>query len=318
MSSVAGLVQLDGRYARGIVEAPAVVVADPLARTGGRLAAYIALTKPRIIELLLITTVPAMVLAAGGWPGWALVANTLVGGSLSAGGANAINNWFDRDIDGLMRRTRRRPLPRRRVEPGHALRFGSALGVGGFVWLWATTNLLAASLSTAALLFYVFVYTAGLKRRTVHNIVIGGAAGAAPTLVGWAAVAGELGLAAWLLFAVVFYWTPPHFWALALRYEDDYAMAGVPMLPVIKGVEATTRSMLVYSGTMTIISLMLVPVASMGWVYLLSAVVLGGWFMGETLRVRLDPSRAMKLFTTSTVYLSLLFASVVVDVFVRL
>ncbi|CAN5777208.1 heme o synthase [soil metagenome] len=298
------------------MEAPAVVIDDPVARTGGRLAAYVALSKPRIIELLLITTVPAMVLAAGGWPGWALVANTLIGGSLSAGGANAINNWFDRDIDAVMRRTRRRPLPRHRVEPADALRFGIVLGVGGFAWLAATTNLPAAVLSTAALLFYVFVYTVGLKRRTVHNIVIGGAAGAAPTLVGWAAVTGDLGLAAWLLFAVVFYWTPPHFWALALRYQDDYASAGVPMLPVVRGVDATTRSMLVYSGTMSIISLMLVPVADMGWVYLIAAVGLGGWFMWETFRVRLDPTRAMKLFTTSTVYLSLLFAAVVVDVLV--
>lgn len=281
------------------------------------MGAYVALTKPRIIELLLITTVPAMVLAAGGWPGWWLVINTLVGGTLSAGGANALNNWFDRDIDEIMRRTRRRPLPRHSIEPANALRFGILLGLAGFVWLWVFANLLAALIATAALLFYVFVYTAGLKRRTVQNIVIGGAAGAAPALVGWAAVRGDVGLAAWILFAIVFYWTPPHFWALALRYEEDYAAAGVPMLPVVKGVEATTRSMLTYSGTMVLISLMLVPVANMGWVYLVAAVATGGWFLWETFRVRLDPSRAMKLFTASTVYLSLVFASVVVDVLVR-
>jgi protoheme IX farnesyltransferase len=293
------------------------VVAEPAVRDGSVMAAYLALTKPRIIELLLITTVPSMVLAAGGWPGWWLVINTLLGGTLSAGGANALNNWFDRDIDEVMRRTRRRPLPRHRIEPVAALRFGVALGVAGFVWLWVFTTLLAAVISTAALLFYVIVYTAGLKRRTVQNIVIGGAAGAAPALVGWAAVRDEVGLAAWILFAVVFYWTPPHFWALAIRYQDDYAAAGVPMLPVVRGVEATTRSMLTYSGTMVLISLMLVPVAGMGWVYLLAAAGTGAWFLWETFRVRLDPSRAMKLFTASTVYLSLVFAAVIVDVLVR-
>jgi protoheme IX farnesyltransferase len=293
------------------------VVAEPAVRDGSVMAAYLALTKPRIIELLLITTVPSMVLAAGGWPGWWLVINTLLGGTLSAGGANALNNWFDRDIDEVMRRTRRRPLPRHRIEPVAALRFGVALGVAGFVWLWVFTTLLAAVISTAALLFYVIVYTAGLKRRTVQNIVIGGAAGAAPALVGWAAVRDEVGLAAWILFAVVFYWTPPHFWALAIRYQDDYAAAGVPMLPVVRGVEATTRSMLTYSGTMVLISLMLVPVAGLGWVYLLAAAGTGAWFLWETFRVRLDPSRAMKLFTASTVYLSLVFAAVIVDVLVR-
>lgn len=280
------------------------------------MTAYIALTKPRIIELLLITTVPAMVLAAGAWPGWGLVVATLIGGTLSAGGANAINNWLDRDIDQVMRRTRRRPLPRNRVEPEGALRFGLVLGIAGFLWLWLFTNLVAAAIATGALLFYVFVYTAGLKRRTVQNIVIGGAAGAAPALVGWAAVRGDLALPAWILFAVVFYWTPPHFWALALRYTDDYARAGVPMLPVVKGVEATTRAMLIYSGTMVLMSLMLVPVAAMGWVYLVVAIATGGWFMWETWQVRRVPSRAMKLFTASTVYLALLFAAVVVDVLV--
>lgn len=278
---------------------------------------FVALTKPRIIELLLITTVPAMVLAAGGWPGWWPVVATLVGGSLSAGGANALNNWFDRDIDEVMRRTRRRPLPDNQVSPEAALLFGSSLGVAGFAWLWVFTTPLAAVISTLALLFYVFVYTIGLKRRTVQNIVIGGAAGAAPALVGWAAVRGDLSLGAWILFAVVFYWTPPHFWALAIRYEDDYAAAGVPMLPVVRGADATTRSMLLYSGTMVLISLMLVPVADMGWVYLMTAIGTGGWFLWETIRVRLDQARAMKLFTVSTVYLSVLFASVVVDVLVR-
>lgn len=281
------------------------------------LSAYVALTKPRIIELLLITTLPAMVLAADGWPGWWLVLATLAGGSLSAGGANAINNWFDRDIDEVMHRTRRRPLPRHEVEPGAALRFGVVLGVAGFVWLWMFANLLAALLATFALLFYVFVYTIALKRRTSQNIVIGGAAGAVPVLVGWAAVTGELALPAWILFALVFYWTPPHFWALALRYTDDYATAGVPMLPVVRGKEATLRSMLLYTGTLVLISLMLVPVAGMGWVYLLVAVGAGAWFLWETWRVRADAGRAMKAFLASNLYLAILFGSIVLDVLVR-
>jgi protoheme IX farnesyltransferase len=297
------------------VEAPVVVV-DPVVRRGV-VSSYLALTKPRIIELLLITTVPSMVLAAGGWPGWWPVVATLVGGSLSAGGANAINNWFDRDIDEIMRRTRRRPLPRHRITPEAALVFGIGLGVAGFVWLWAFTNLLAAVLSTAALLFYVFVYTMGLKRRSSQNIVIGGAAGAVPALVGWAVVTGELALPAWILFALVFYWTPPHFWALALRYRDDYEAAGVPMLPVVKGVEATVNSILMYSGTMVLVSLMLVPAAGMGWAYLAAAVAAGAWFMWGAWRVRVDPSRAMRLFTDSTVYLTIVFGAVVLDVFLR-
>jgi protoheme IX farnesyltransferase len=298
------------------VDSPSVVIAEPSIRRGV-IPAYFALTKPRIIELLLITTVPAMVLAAGGWPGWWPVLATLIGGSLSAGGANAINNWFDRDIDEVMRRTRRRPLPRHEIEPVAALRFGIVLGAAGFVWLWAFTNLLAAALSTAALLFYVLVYTIGLKRRTAQNIVIGGAAGAVPPLVGWAAITGELGLPAWVLFALVFYWTPPHFWALALRFEDDYAKAGVPMLPVVRGTKQTIQSILLYSVTMVLLSLLLVPVGRMGWIYLVAAIASGGWFLWSAWRVSREPARAMKLFTDSTVYLAVLFAAVAVDVFVR-
>ena len=279
-----------------------------------RVAAYVALTKPRIIELLLITTVPAMVLAADGWPGTWLVVATLIGGSLSAGGANALNSYVDRDIDEVMKRTHRRPLAQHEVTPQHALVFGILLGFAGFAWLWATTNLLAASLSTAALLFYVFVYTIALKRTTVQNIVIGGAAGAAPTIVGWAAVTGTVSVPAWVLFFVVFYWTPPHFWALAVRYKDDYAKAGVPMLPAVAGVEATTRRMLLYTGLMVGVSLMLVPLAGMSWIYLGAALGLGGWFLWDTWRVYRNPERAMKLFTTSTVYLSALFAAVMLDV----
>lgn len=289
-----------------------LIDATPGART--RVGAYVALTKPRIIELLLITTVPSMVLAAGYWPGTWLVVATLIGGSLSAGGANALNMYYDRDIDEVMRRTRARPLARHEVPPRNALVFGAALGVAGFLWLWAFTTLLAALLATAALLFYVFVYTRRLKRSTVQNIVIGGAAGAAPTLVGWAAVTGSVGVAAWVLFVIVFYWTPPHFWALALRYKDDYAAAGVPMLPVVAGVEATTRRMLLYTGLMVGVSLLLVPLGGMSWIYLVASLVLGAWFLWDTWGVVARPEQAMRLFTTSTVYLSALFASVMLDV----
>ena len=282
-----------------------------------RVAVYFALTKPRIIELLLITAVPSMVLAAGRWPGTWLVMATLIGGSLSAGGANALNNYVDRDIDQIMRRTRSRPLARHEVTPANALVFGVILGIGGFVWLWVTTNLIAAVVSTTALLFYVFVYTMSLKRTSSQNIVIGGAAGAAPALVGWAAVTGMLDLPAWVLFLVVFYWTPPHFWALAIRYKDDYERAGVPMLPVVAGVEATTRKMLLYTALMVAVSFLLVPVAGMRWIYLVGAIGLGAWFLWDTWRVYRRPEEAMRLFTTSTVYLSALFASVMLDVLVR-
>ena len=197
------------------------------------LAVYVQLTKPRIIELLLIATVPSMIAAAGGWPGLWLVAATLIGGTLSAAGANTINSVADRDIDRIMRRTRSRPLPSGRVEPGSALLFGASLGASGFLFLWATTNLLAAVLSSSALLFYVFVYTLFLKRTSVQNIVVGGAAGGVPALVGWAAVTDSLAAPAWVMFAIIFLWTPPHFWALSLRYQDDYRSAGVPMLPVV-------------------------------------------------------------------------------------
>ncbi len=291
---------------------PAAVDASPGTRT--RVGAYVALTKPRIIELLLITTLPSMVLAAGGWPGTWLVVATLIGGTLSAGGANALNMYYDRDIDEVMRRTRARPLARREVSPQHALTFGIVLGVLGYVWLWVFTTLLAGLIASAALLFYVFVYTMTLKRSSVQNIVIGGAAGAAPALVGWAAVSGTVGVPAWVLFLIVFYWTPPHFWALALRYKDDYAAAGVPMLPVVVGVEATTRRMLLYTGLMVGVSLLLVPLGGMSWIYLVAALGLGAWFLWDTWRVVRHPEQAMRLFTTSTIYLSALFAAVMLDV----
>ena len=298
----------------------AVRITDPQAVTGSRgekVRAFVGLTKPRIVELLLITTVPAMVLAAEGWPGTWLVVNTLIGGSLSAGGANAVNSYIDRDIDRVMRRTARRPLPATRVEPRHALVFGALLGAAGFGWLWVAVNLLAAGLATAALLFYVFVYSMLLKRTTVQNIVIGGAAGAVPVLVGWAAVTGSLGWAPWLMFGIVFYWTPPHFWALALRYKDDYERAGVPMLPVVAGVPATTRKIMAYSVVLAAVSLLLIPAAGMGPLYGIAAVVLGAGFVVGSWRLHRRPSAAMQLFRFSNVYLTLLFAAMAVDVFAR-
>ena len=277
------------------------------------LGAYVALTKPRIIELLLITTVPAMVLAEGGWPDTWLVIATLIGGTLSAGGANAINNYFDRDIDVVMRRTSRRPLPRDAIPASSALWFGIVLGVIGFLWLWLFVNLPAGLLATAALLFYVLVYTMALKRSTPQNIVIGGAAGAVPVLVGWAAVTGGLAPAAWLLFGIVFCWTPPHFWALAIRYKDDYASAGVPMLPVVVGEQRTTWYILGYSLLLTAVSLLLWPVAPTGALYPIAALILGALFVVEAARLIRTPERSMALFRYSTIYLAVLFAVIWVD-----
>ena len=284
---------------------------------GQVLKAWLALIKPRIIELLLITTVPAMVLAGRGWPGTGLVAATLVGGILTAGGANAINNVVDRDVDARMERTRRRPLPTAAIGPGEAFGVGLALGGIGFFWLWATTTRLAAVLAIAALGFYVLVYTMALKRSTPQNIVIGGAAGAAPALIGWAAVTGTITLEAWLLFAIVFFWTPPHFWALAIRFRADYAAAGIPMLPVVAGDESTSRQILFYAISLTGISLLLYPVAGLGAVYLAMAALLGVGFVAGAVRLLGHPGRALALFRYSNVYLALLFGAVALDVLVR-
>jgi heme o synthase len=280
-----------------------------------RLFAYIALTKPRIIELLLITTVPSMIVAARGWPAFDLVWWTLVGGTLAAGGANAINCYVDRDIDEIMPRTRKRPLPRHQVEPRNALLFGITLGIVSFFLLWATTNLLTASLAVAALLFYVFVYTIALKRWTPQNIVIGGAAGAMPALVGWAAVTGSIELPALALFGIIFYWTPPHFWALALRYERDYRAAGVPMMPVVYGREETTKHILLYSLLLLAMCLAFFSVGRMGIVYLSSAVGLNVAFVYLAVKLYRDPSPriAWALFKFSIYYLGLLFTAAAVD-----
>ena len=275
--------------------------------------AYVELTKPRIIELLLITTVPAMVVAADGWPGTWLVIATLIGGTLSAGGANAINQVIDRDIDALMRRTSGRPLPTARVGPRAALVFGIVLGVAGFGWLWATTNLLAAALSTAGLLFYVLVYSMYLKRRTTQNIVIGGAAGATPALVGWAAVTGSLALPAWIMFAIIFFWTPPHFWALSLRYRRDYRAAGVPMLPVVAGQPATLDQIFLYSLVVAGVSLLLIPAVPMGLIYVAAAVTLGLILIYGAVRLKQEPDKAMRYFGYTNVYLAGVFVAMAVD-----
>jgi protoheme IX farnesyltransferase len=277
-------------------------------------ATYLQLTKPDIIVLLLITTVPAMVLAQGGVPPLWLVLATLLGGATAAAGANAINCYVDRDIDEVMRRTRGRPLPSHRIEPVQALQFGIALVGTAFLWLAVTVNLMAAGLTVTAAAFYVVVYTMWLKRSTPQNIVIGGAAGAVPALVGWAAVTGTVGLPALVLFAIVFSWTPPHFWALALRHTDDYAAARVPMLPVLRGREATALHILLYSVLLVAVTLLLVPVAHMGVIYLTAALVLGGVLVGYALRVWRGGTRAaMALFRFSITYLGLLFAAVAVD-----
>jgi heme o synthase len=282
-------------------------------------AAYVLLTKPRIVELLLVTTVPTMFIAERGVPSPWLVAATLFGGALSAASANVINCYLDRDIDALMRRTARRPLPAHRVDPADALRFGLVLGVAGFAWLWATVNLLSAVLATAAILFYVFVYTLGLKRRSTQNIVIGGAAGAVPVLVGWAAVTGRVELPALVLFAIIFYWTPPHFWALALRYKDDYAAAGVPMLPVVRGAAETSTQILYYTVLLVTVTLLLYPAGRMGVIYLAAAVALGAAFIWRALALRRDLSgkRAIRLFSFSNQYLALLFLAMALDAVVR-
>lgn len=279
---------------------------------------YVELMKLRIIELLLITTLPAMVAAAEGWPGWWLVFATLFGGTMSSAGANAINQAIDADIDGLMTRTKGRPLPTERVSPQAVIVFGSALGAAGFLWLWATTNLLAATLSTIGLLAYVFVYSLLLKRTTTQNIVIGGAAGAVPALVGWAAVTGTVGLPAWIMFAIVFFWTPPHFWALAVRYRNDYERAGVPMLPVVVGEKRAMEHMVAYTVALIGMTLLLYATGPVGWIYLLIAATAGiGFFVG-TWALRDHPEAAMKYFGYSNVYLSVIFVAVAVDVLVLL
>jgi protoheme IX farnesyltransferase len=295
--------------------------ASPSSSVGESLRAYLALTKPRIIELLLVTTVPTMVLAQRGVPSIWLMAAVVLGGSLAAGGANTINMYLDRDIDDLMRRTRHRPLPRHVVAPRRALAFGIALSVLSVAWLTMTVNLLSALLAASAIAFYVFVYTMWLKRSTPQNIVIGGAAGCVPVLVAWAAVTGTVEVPALVLFAIVFYWTPPHFWALALRYRGDYAAASVPMLPVVRGEAETARQIVIYTVLLLVVSLLLFPAARMGLIYLVAAVGLGAGFVWYALLVMRDVSdgrAAIRLFRFSISYLTLLFAAVAADSLLRI
>ncbi len=280
--------------------------------------AYVALTKPRIIELLLITTVPTMVLAERGWPPLGLVLVTLLGGTLAAGGANAVNMYLDRDIDALMQRTSGRPLVTGEIEPRHALVFAVALEVAAFAVLWAGANLLSAVLALGAAAFYIGVYTVWLKRTSRQNIVIGGAAGAVPVLVGWAAVTDSIGWAPIVLFLAMFFWTPPHFWALAIRYADDYRAADVPMLPAVVPIAAAARQMLAYTAAMVAATLVLIPVADLGWIYGVAAVVLGAAFALATAALVRDPTpaRSMKVFTASISYVTLLFGALTLDVLV--
>jgi protoheme IX farnesyltransferase len=282
----------------------------------------VALTKPRIIEMLLVTTLPSMVLAWRGVDGmdplrfaWLAVA-TLIGGTLAAGAANAVNCYLDRDIDELMVRTRRRPLPAHEVSPQDALAFGLVLTVVSFAWLTFTTNLVAAFLALLAIGFYVVVYTLLLKRSTPQNIVLGGAAGALPPVIGWTAVTGDIALPALLLFAIVFYWTPPHFWALALRIRGDYAAASVPMLPVTHGVQETTRQIALYTVLMVALTLVFFAVAQMGLVFLAGALVLGGLFLVHAVAMARDgtDARAVRLYRYSITYLAALFGLIILDV----
>lgn len=276
---------------------------------------YASLTKPRVISLLLLTTLAAMLLAAETAPSLLTVVVTLVGGYLAAGGAGALNCYLDCDIDALMSRTRRRPLPAQRLRLGQALLFGIILSVSSFFLLWWGTNLLAATLAFSGILFYVFIYTGWLKRRSAQNIVIGGAAGAIPPLVGWAAITGTLSLTALFLFLIIFIWTPPHFWALALVRRQEYARAGVPMLPVVQG-EATTR-LHIFRYTLLLVSLTLLPVifGLMGIVYAGAALLLGGLFLYRAVQLLLAPgaAAAWQLYKYSLLYLALLFVAMVPD-----
>ena len=307
----------------------------PRLSTRARIAAYVALTKPRIIELLLVTTVPTMVVAEKGLPSVWLMVCTVLGGTFAAGGANAINMYVDRDIDRLMERTKGRPLVTGAMSPRAALTFAIGLEVFAFGFLWGTVNLLSAALAVAACLFYVFVYTLWLKRTSTHNIVIGGAAGAVPTLIGWSAVTGRLDWAPVVLFAIIFYWTPPHFWALAIRYRDDYAAAEVPMLPVVQSLRRTSMRILLYTLLLWALTVVFSPVAGMGGVYLGSAIVLGAvftWYAVRLLRLQggaagsMSPSgtvaieveaTAMRLFAWSITYISLLFGAMALDQLLR-
>ena len=284
-----------------------------------KVGAYVALTKPRIIELLLITTVPTMVVAERGMPSGWLIFNTVLGGTLAAGGANAINMYVDRDIDRVMERTKGRPLVTGVMTPRAALTFAITIEVLAFAYLWYWVNLLSAVLGVAACLFYVFIYTLWLKRTSTHNIVIGGAAGAAPVLIGWSAVTDSLGWEPIVLFAVMFFWTPPHFWALAIKYREDYAAVDVPMLPSVASLQETAIKIVRYTVILWALTLVFAPVADMGPLYLVAAAVLGGLFTAMTVKLYRNPTtaQAMKVFTYSITYVTLLFGTMALDQLVQ-
>ncbi|MGH3793442.1 MAG: heme o synthase [Pseudonocardiaceae bacterium] len=291
-------------------------IASRIRHRTGVLRAYLALTKPRVIELLLVTTIPAMLLAARGVPSPWLVLATLLGGTLAAGSANALNCVADADIDAEMKRTRARPLVTQEVPVRHALVFAIMLGIAAFGWLWATTNLLSALLAVATILFYVFVYTLLLKRRTAQNIIWGGAAGCMPVVIGWSAVTGTVSWPALVMFGVIFFWTPPHTWALAMKFREDYQRVGVPMLPAVASSVYVARQIVVFSWLMVLWSLLLVPATS--WVYAVVAVLAGGWFIVIAHRLHAGVRRGvqsnpMRLFHLSNTYLSVLFVAIAVD-----
>jgi protoheme IX farnesyltransferase len=304
-----------------VSHAPTVRLAG---RRTSRIGAYVALTKPRIIELLLVTTLPTMVVAQRGLPRLGLIVATLLGGSLAAGGANAVNMYVDRDIDSVMHRTRNRPLVTGSVTPAAALTFACILEAAAFFELWRFVNLLSAVLALSATAFYVGVYTLWLKRRSSQNIVIGGAAGAVPVLVGWAAVTGSLAWPPVVLFAVIFLWTPPHFWALAVRYRDDYEAASVPMLPVVASPIRIARNVFAYTLALVASTIAFAPVAHMGLTYVLVAIAAGAVYLVMAGRLWVLAHRAasiqgeaMRLFAYSITYVTLVFAAMAVDVFVR-
>ncbi|GAB1646138.1 heme o synthase [Krasilnikovia sp. MM14-A1259] len=281
------------------------------------LRAYVALTKPRIVELLLVTTVPAMMLAADGWPDFGLVAVVLIGGSLAAGAASALNCYIDRDIDQLMRRTKRRPLPAHTVTPRAALVFGLVLAAVSLVLMAVFTNWLATALTAAAIVYYDLVYTLWLKRRTPQNTFWGGVCGAAPVLIGWAAVTGSLAPGGWALFAVVFFWQMPHFYALAITYKDDYARAGIPMLPVVRSARRVNGEILLWTVLTVAASLAAWPLG-LGIVYGVTAIVTGALLLGEAILLvrrshRGEPLKPMRLFHWSVTYLTILFIAVAID-----
>ena len=293
----------------------------------GKVKAYIALTKPRVVELLLITTVPTMVLAhasmgAGGLPNLWLVLGTLIGGALSAGSANSFNCYIDIDIDKIMGRTKSRPLVTGELTARQALTFSWVIGIVSVLWLGVLVNWLAAAISLAAILFYVFVYTLVLKRRTPQNIVWGGAAGATPVLIGWAAVTGDLSLTPWILFMMIFLWTPPHYWPLSVKYRDDYARAGVPMLPVVRSARTVVVHVVLYAWAFAVCTLLLIPIADMGWIYAVAAIAGAAWFIPATYRMYREGlngeiTQPMRVFHMSNIYLTLLFVAIAVDPLIR-